>query len=170
LNKGIKDQSALTSFSGVVWRIMFENMADNPQALANAPEGRFHHDAQAAIYTSLTPEGAGVAIRRYLSANDPPRVIIPLEVKELRMLDLRNPSDTATPVPTSVKWQDERARGLRASTWDISDNARKLGAQGILYSSRSRPELSHLVLFGVPVPGGLLQAGSIRQWRSVDND
>ncbi len=170
MSKGTPDQSALTSFSGVVWRIMFADMADNPQALANAPEGRFHHDAQAAIYTSLTAQGAGVAIHRYLSANDPPRVIIPLEVKELRVLDLRNPPDTATPAPTSVKWQEECARGLRASTWDVSDKARKLGAQGILYSSRSRPELSHLVLFGVPVCGGLLQAGSIRPWQSVDND
>jgi len=170
LSKGIKDQSALTSFSGVVWRIMFADMADNPRALANAPEGRFHHDAQAAIYTSLTAKGAGVALRRYLSASDPPRAIIPLEVKELRVLDLRIRPDTATPAPTSVKWQDERARGLTASTWDISDNARKLGAQGILYSSRSRPDLSHLVLFGVPVCGGLLQVGSIRPWQSVDND
>jgi len=149
---------------------MFADGADNPQALASAPEGRFHHDAQAAIYTSLTSEGAGVALCRYLTASDPPRVIIPLEVTELRVLDLHNRPDVATPAPTSVKWQDERAQGLRASTWDISDNARKLGAQGILYSSRSRPELSHLVLFGAPVAGGLLQAGPSRPWRSGDND
>jgi len=157
------DQSGLTPFSGIVWRILFADYADDPTAPARASEGRFHYGDQAAIYTSLTPEGARVAIRRFLAAGDPPRVITPLEVSAFRVLDLRRAArnDAGVP-PTSVVWQGQREQGLRATTWDISDNARRLGAQGILYSSRTRPDLNHLVLFGAPVPGDLLQAAPAR--------
>ena len=47
----------------------------------------------------------------------------------------------------SIVWQDMRARGAASSTWDISDAARETGAQAMLYSSRSRPDLSHIVVF-----------------------
>ncbi len=46
-------------------------------------------------------------------------------------------------------WQDFVETGEPAPTWRYSDTARNAGAQGMLYASRSRPELSHLVLFDV---------------------
>jgi len=109
-----------------------------------------------------------VLFRSYLAADDPPRVIVPLEVSAFRVLDLRRAgSNPANIPPTSVVWQDQRKQGARASTWDISDNARRLGAQGILYPSRTRPDLSHLVLFGVPVPGNLTQSAPGQLWTSA---
>jgi hypothetical protein len=126
----------------------------DPLAPAQSPEGRFHHSGQWAIYASLTPEGCAVAIRRYLRADDPPRVVVPLALGPLRLTDLRGRAEV------SAVWQDIRAGGAPSPTWAFSDAARAAGAQGVLYSSRSRPELTHLVIFdpavivgtGAPLP------------------
>ncbi|MEX0318680.1 MAG: RES family NAD+ phosphorylase [Ruegeria sp.] len=131
----------MLTFSGIVWRILYQARADRPLSPARASEGRFHHSGQTALYASLTPEGAGVAIRRYVGADDPPRVILPLQVTNARLADLRGRPEV------SVIWQDLHAAGAPSPTWTFSDQARREGAQGLLYSSRSRPELSHLVLF-----------------------
>lgn len=126
-------------FAGTVWRMTFAGR--NALVPVTSPEGRFHHSGQNAIYTSLTPEGTAIAIRRYVMPNDPPRVIQPLLVDATRVVDLRGNRDA------SVIWQDQRATGSPAPTWEFSDAARIKGAQAMLYSSRSRPDLSHLVVF-----------------------
>lgn len=120
--------------------------------LSNAPsvEDRFHHDGQSAIYTSLSPEGCGVAIRRYVGPDDAPREIAQIKVTAQRILDLRDsnlPGDLG--VDPSMVWQDIRATGRRSPTWKLSDTTRTAGAQGMLYASRSQPHLTHLVLFGL---------------------
>jgi len=134
----------MIGFSGQVWRIL--PLGADPLAPATAPEGRFHHSGQRALYCSLTPEGTVVAIRRYLRAGDGPRVIQALTISALRLVDLRGRPDV------SVVWQDSRSAGAPAPTWAFSDAARAAGAEGMLYSSRSRPDLSHLVLFDDPAP------------------
>ncbi len=126
-------------FSGVVWRAVPEGQ--DPLCPATAPEGRFHHAGQFAVYTSLTAEGTKIAIARYLTAADPDRIIHPLRVDAARVRDLRDETEA------SVVWQDVRATGRAAPTWSFSDDARASGAQALLYSSRSRPDLSHLVIF-----------------------
>ena len=131
----------IKEFSGPVWRILFRSRADASLAPASAPEGRFHHSGQWALYASLSAKGSGIAIRRYISAEDPPRVIQRFQISRAHLLDLRGQSQV------SVIWQDIRATGADSPTWAFSDAARKQGADGLLYSSRSRPELSHVVLF-----------------------
>ena len=126
-------------FRGVVFRILPKGA--DPLAPASAPEGRFHRAGQGALYTSLSPEGTVVAIRRYLRADDRARVIVPLAIEADQIADLRGNS------AASIVWQDLRAQGTPSPTWAFSDTARQAGAQGLLYSSRSRPELTHLVLF-----------------------
>lgn len=141
----------MISFSGNVWRILNATLADAPLAPARAPIGRFHHSGQTAIYTSLTAEGAAVAIARYVAETRLERVIVPLSLSATRLVDLRKRTEV------SVVWQD---LPLPSPTWQFSDDARVAGAQGVLYSSRSRPELTHCVLFdanclspaGPPVP------------------
>jgi hypothetical protein len=125
-------------FDGTAFRALFAGA--DPLAPAHNPVGRFHHSGQWAIYTSLTPEGCAVAIRRYLRASDPVRTVVPLRVAG-RMADMRGQSEV------SVVWQDAWAAGRPSTTWRFSDAARTAGAQGMLYSSRSRPELTHLVIF-----------------------
>jgi hypothetical protein len=65
----------------------------------------------------------------------------------------------------SVVWQDQRQSGAIASTWAISDIARQAGAQALLYSSRSRPELSHVVVFD---PACLTFVGPITPMAAID--
>ncbi len=152
---------ALTPFRGVVWRILFAGQAGATTAPAHHPEGRFHHDGQVALYASLSAGGAGVALRRYLRADDPPRIIVPLEVTLIRACDLRGTEDQAA---ASVVWQDDRAEtGMPSPTWTCSDRARGAGAQGMLYASRSRPDLSHIVLFEVS-PATVRQVGAAQDW------
>lgn len=142
-------------FAGTVWRAVFAGQ--DPCLPVPSAEGRFHHSGQSALYTSLTPEGCVIAIRRYLRPSDPRRILVPLTVKIARVADLRGRSDA------SVVWQDDRAAGQIAPTWRFSDAARAMGAEAMLYSSRSRPDLSHLVLF--TAPGTLIQStGPARDW------
>lgn len=155
--------SAFTGiFTGTIWRIMAKENTHSPLAPARAPEGRFHHSGQIAIYTSLTAEGAGTAIQRYLADDTRPKVIVPLRVEVGNLLDMRGSAEDIQ--ATTMVWQDIRAKGLRAPTWDVSDMARKSGAQGILYRSRTHPEFSHLVLFGVPDPGSLSCTATATTW------
>lgn len=91
-----------------------------------------------------------------------PRVIVPLAVTADKVVDLR--STVKGIPPPSVIWQDDWAEGRRAPTWDISDAARAQGAQGLIYASRSRPDLSHLVLLGRPAPGLSTQAAPGTPW------
>lgn len=148
----------MIAHQGTVWRILNADAANRAAECVASPEGRFHHDGQAAIYTSLTPEGCGVAIRRYLLPDGPPRVIVPLVIAATALADLRE----AGPAP-SVVWQDLRAAGQDAPTWALSDTARDGGAQGLLYRSRSRPDLHHLVIFD---PAVITTIGPPQPWNA----
>ncbi len=144
---------ALTSFDGPVWRRLDAALADHPATPARAPVGRFHHSGQIAAYASLSAEGAEVAIARYLG-DGLCRVLAPMRLSAARVADVRGDPDA------SVVWQHMQAEGRDAPTWRFSDAARRAGAQAMLYSSRTRPELSHVVVFdpaclslaGMPVP------------------
>ena len=129
-----------TGFDGPVWRLVQEPLLNMPLAPARAPEGRFHYDAQLAVYASLSPEGAEIAIKRYVT-DGVARVLVTARLTAERVADVRD--DPAA----SVIWQDVRGQGLPAPTWAYSDAARAGGAQAMLYTSRSRPDLSHVVVF-----------------------
>lgn len=124
-------------FDGPVWRLLPATMSASP---ASAPEGRFHHDGQIAAYASLSAERATVAIQRYLS-DGTERIFVPMWLKAEYVADVRGDMEA------SKIWQNVRDEGKPSPTWLISDAARQAGAQAILYSSRSRPDLTHVVVF-----------------------
>ena len=127
-------------FNGPVWRLLPMSLAKTPSIPAKAPEGRFHHSGQIAAYASLSVEGVAVAMRRYLG-DGVKRVLVPMWLASNQVADERgNPK-------ASLVWQDIRAEGSGSPTWLFSDAARNAGANAMLYSSRSRPELSHVVVF-----------------------
>lgn len=131
---------ALAPFSGRVWRLLPRALANAPASPATAPQGRFHHSGQIAAYASLSAEGANVAVQRYLG-DGVERVLATLWLEAGRVADERgNPA-------ASIIWQDIHAAGDPSPTWAVSDAARSAGAQAMLYSSRSRPDLSHVVVF-----------------------
>jgi len=131
---------SLSSFDGPVWRLLPDALLDTPAEPARAPEGRFHHSGQIAAYASLSAEGASVAIQRYLGDRIA-RKLVPMWLKSDCVVDERGNK------AASVIWQDIRACGLRSPTWVFSDAARDARAQAMLYSSRSRLELDHVVVF-----------------------
>lgn len=75
-----------------------------------------------------------------------------MQIDATLLADLRGNPDA------SAVWQDIRVNGANAPTWVYSDAARASGAQGILYSSRSRPDLTHVVLFDLSVVSSVGQA------------
>ena len=127
-------------FNGPVWRLLPLSLANKPSIQAQAPDGRFHHSGQVAAYASLSVEGVAVAMRRYLD-DGVKRVLVPMWLKSDRVFDERGNSRA------SVVWQDIHGSGRASPTWVFSDKARDAGADAMLYSSRSRPELSHVVVF-----------------------
>ncbi|WP_143009316.1 RES family NAD+ phosphorylase [Pelagibacterium luteolum] len=130
----------LVGFSGPVWRLIPATAAATPAMPATAIEGRFHHSGQTAAYASLSVEGTAVAIKRYLN-DGVSRVLVPMWLEAPFISDQReNPE-------ASIVWQDARACGEVAPTWAVSDRARAIGALAMLYSSRSRPDLTHVVVF-----------------------
>jgi RES domain-containing protein len=137
--------------SGTFYRLINKARAGDLLAPAQSPEGRFHHAGQLAMYLSETPEGCHVAMAYYTNADSPIQTIHALTLSNARILDLRDPRQCARfgidPKNANNRWQNERAKGLPASTWVISDAARNAGADGLLSPSRSRPELTHLTLF-----------------------
>jgi hypothetical protein len=130
----------IIAFDGPVGRLLPQVLVHAPMTPARAPEGRFHHAGQVAAYASLSPEGAHVAIRRYLG-DGVARVLVPLRLTADRVADARG-----TP-SACVVWQDLREAGQAAPTWTVSDAARRAGADAMLYTSRSRPDLTHVVVF-----------------------
>lgn len=145
---------------------MFADQAGHACEPVNSPIGRFHHSNQIALYTSCTEAGASVAIQRYVKSDDPERIIIPLQIMADRIYDIRK---TGFSNHASTVWQDCVEKGEFAPTWQYSDTARKGGAQGMLYSSRSRPDLTHLVLFDLST-GIVKQAGDAKAWCSISKN
>ena len=136
---------------GTFYRLIDTARAGDILAPAQSPEGRFHHAGQKAMYLSETPEGCHVAMAYYTRPDSPIQMLFALTLSHAFILDLRDPAQCARfeidPTNANNRWQNERAKGLPASTWGISDAARKAGADGLLSPSRSRSELTHLTLF-----------------------
>jgi RES domain-containing protein len=141
----------MTVIAGRFWRSVFATDTVRVLEGARSPEGRYHHDGQAALYLSPSPEFSRIAIDAYLRAGDPPRVIVPLDVRNASLADLRDVTVQRAlglnGTEAGTLWQPERAAGLPATSWIASDAARRAGAQGIIYAARSDPQRWHIVLF-----------------------
>lgn len=142
------------TIDGLFYRIVPADRAEQALAPAISPEGRFHHSAQPTLYVSPRPDWACHAIAPYVRDTDPPRVICELHLSGALVLDLRNSTQCEAsgidPALAAMPWLPERAAGLPASTWQVSDRARAAGADGMIYTARSEPSRWHLTLFRWP--------------------
>ena len=133
------------------WRVLFADRADVALAPVANPEGRFHHDGQPALYLSTTMAGVGASLARYVGENDPPRIIVGLDLAGGRMADLTDAAAAEAlgidPQITRHRWDIDRAAGRPPPTWGLADRLRSGGFDGLLYSSRQRSDLSHIALF-----------------------
>lgn len=155
-----KKERAMVGMQGErVYRAVFATEIETVLAPVASPEGRFHHAGQAALYLSETVEGVEVAMATYLRADDPPRLVVPLAMSGGRLFDARREGDLRdlglAPGAGSVRWQEDRAAGRRPLSWALADAVRATGADGMLYASRKRPDLTHLALFRWNRPGAL---------------
>ena len=136
---------------GRFWRAGFLGREDGLLAPAGAPQGRWHHKGQNALYLSQTPEGCQVALRVYVHPNDPPRAIFPFAVTNAHVADLRQ-TKARDEWDVSLNdihafWAKLHAKDEVSPTWALSDRLRATGIDGLLTPSRSRPDLTHLTLF-----------------------
>ena len=156
----------MTPVAGRFWRSVFATHVDCVLDGARSPEGRYHHDGQPALYLSPSPEYSRIAINAYLRPDDPPRLIVPFDLTDASLADLRAPEVQRAlglnGTESGTLWQPERAAGLPATSWIASDAARHAGADGIIYAARSDATRWHIVLFRWNAPGGpqVRQSGS----------
>jgi RES domain-containing protein len=144
--------------SGTFWRVVFAKDAARILNGSLSDEGRYHHDRQPALYMSPTPQDARIAVDAYLRPGDPPRVIVPLQVSDATLIDIR---DAATcrrlglaGHEANVPWAPERADGRPATSWIASDAVRQTTADGMIYGARSDATRWHVVLFRWNEPRG----------------
>lgn len=147
-----------TRLSGRFWRSIFAAEAGQVLRGARSIEGRYHHGGQPALYISPTPEHSRIAIEAYLRPGDPPRVIVPLDLANASLVDVRDAAVQRalglTGAEAGTPWQPERSAELPATSWIASDAARACGADGMIYAARSDATRWHIVLFRWNVPGG----------------
>ena len=159
---------------GIFYRAVFADHAEQLLSGAISPEGRFHHDGQAALYLSSRVDWVAKAIAAYLRPDDPPRVVGAVTVTGARVVDLRRQAHCAAwgidARDAAVPWLPERGRGDMATSWRVSDAVRAGGADGMIYTARSRPDRWHLVLFRWNGAGGpvLRQVGPLLPFQRPD--
>jgi RES domain-containing protein len=136
--------------TGRFWRAGFLDQSEKLLCPAGAPFGRWHRQGQTALYLSDSPEGCQVALRIYVSPEDPPRGIFEFQVKDAKVVDLRcehvRKEMGISMEAIHAPWTAHVETG-DSPTWVISDRLRDLKAQGVVSPSRSQPELAHLTLF-----------------------
>lgn len=116
--------------------------------------GRYNRPGERTLYASGSRAGVRAAVARY---GDAPRALMRLEIAAERLLDLRDTADRAAlgiaALAAVGDWQAALARGEEPPSWHIADQARAIGAAGLIDPSRRAPGEWHLVLFGWNRPG-----------------
>jgi len=138
----------LIEVSGVFVKITYASDADMPlmRGQPGRPSARFNRPGQDALYLSPDEESARVAIGEYVSADDPPRVLIHYEIEKCTLLDLRHPDAAKIYEQARKSWQDVIANGEIPSSWEAADTIRHSGHVGLIDPSRQRPGLWHITL------------------------
>lgn len=158
--------------SGCFWRIIFADRLGQVLTGARTPEGRLHHSGQAAFYMSPRRDWASIAIDAYVSADDPPRMLVAFQLTQARVMDLRDAQTCArlgiTTATAGVPWQSERQAGNKATSWLASDAVRATDADGLIYPARSYPGRWHVVLHRWNVAGAaqLEMTGPVTPWHN----
>lgn len=117
------------------------------RGLATRPPARYNRQGEDALYLSESESAARVALRKYVKADEPSRMLLTFEISPCQVFDLR-----ATPPSTNAHgqaedWQEVLAQGKAPQSWRIADQIRQDSFDGLLDPSRKDPTVNHLVLF-----------------------
>ena len=148
----------LHPISGKFWRVVAAARAAHvldPPGPDSA--GRYHRPGQPALYITPEADWATIAIGRYLVGDGAARVVVPLKLDLAAVFDQRDLAACAAlgidPERSQVRWNDELAAGREPPSWQASDAARAVGAQGIIDVSRGILGGWHVCLFAWNQPG-----------------
>ncbi|MPT47444.1 MAG: RES domain-containing protein [Sphingobium sp.] len=137
--------------SGRFFRILFDRDEAFILRGAAAPEGRYHHDGQKALYMSPDAGWAWNAAKVHARSGNQAPFVQQLIVQRAYVVDIRDAAACdmlgISSADSDVPWQPQLLTGQRPSTWNISDKARAVGADGLIYTARTAPYRWHLVLF-----------------------
>lgn len=139
----------LQEISGIFFKIAFASEIDQllTKGCSTRPAGRYNRIGQAALYLSESKHSAQVALKKYLTTNDPHRVLLEYEVEKCQVLDLRHPDASSLLGASRTDWQKMIAAELVPTSWEVADSIRQDGHVGLIDPSRKQPDLWHLTLF-----------------------
>lgn len=139
--------AGLVAYAGPCWRAVATG-CEAAVLEGSTRAGRYNRPDERTLYTSGSPEGVAAALKRYGEA---PRTVVRLAVEADALLDLRDAAGCAAlgidAAAARADWQAALAGGEKPPSWQVSDRARALGADGLIDASRRAPGLWHLVLF-----------------------
>lgn len=144
---GVTD--ALVGFTGLCWRAVAAGQ-DARVLHGTVKAGRYNRPGERTLYMSSSPAGVAAAMARY---GDAERALVRLMVAvDRRLVDLRDLVACAhlsiDPARVKEDWIAALNRGEEPASWAAADQARTIGAMGLIDASRRAPGEWHLVLFG----------------------
>lgn len=120
--------------------------------------GRYSRAEQPTLYLSSSPDGVEAAMQAHRTVADDDRLTLAVAVACDRIFDLRDMAACAAigldRASAFAPWQDVVKAGGDAPSWEVADQLRALGANGLIDPSRTAPGLWHLVLFRWNEPDG----------------
>jgi len=137
-----------TELSGIFVKIAFARDVDIllTRNSAERPAARYNRAGEDALYLSKDEKSARIALRKYASQDDPPRVLLSFNVEPCRLLDLRHPEAKDMRQLASRNWQSDLAEGHEPASWKVADRVRESGEAGLIDPSRQQPDLWHVTL------------------------
>lgn len=136
-------------------------LADRVEAVLAPPSphsgGRYHRLGQPALYITRDPAWARIAVSGYMREDGLPRVIVPVDIGQARVLDQRDLAACEAlgidREQSNANWRVELTAGREPPSWRNADAARAIGADGIVDRSRQIPGGWHVTLFRWNVAG-----------------
>ncbi len=151
-------QVPLLTISGRFFRAI---LTDRVEAVLAPPgpgsAGRYHRIGQPALYVTCDADWARIAVSGYMREDGLPRMIVPVDLGDARVLDQRD--ETACMAlgidreQSNTNWRKELAAGREPPSWRNADKARAIGADGMIDRSRHIPGGWHVALFRWNLPG-----------------
>lgn len=103
------------------------------------------------LYLSSSLEGVRTAMIAHADHRTPELEVLSFEVEAHRIVDLRDhealKSVGVNPADAAADWQGAVAVGDTPPSWRVREALQRLGANGLIDPSRTRPGLWHLTLF-----------------------
>ena len=143
-----REENLKTTISGEFVKIVFADQVDIilQRNLPNRPAARFNRRGQDALYLSVDEDSARVAMKKYVSKSDPPRVLIRYMIQSCQLINLGHVDARELHLQSRSDWKDAIERGGNPPSWQVADKLRESNEVGLIDPSRQNPKLWHVTL------------------------